>query len=167
MLYIEIDQSLFSSLLNKTELLEWHGTWPFLVSPAVFKLVQREHTGKCLLLTWQILLVHTMFKRHKSLASERKREIFSRGATRSILKNDLRNFHCLSHFVLSAGPLKSIPVVKHSKTTHFEIEVLDAQTRKQICIVDKVSYICSLKILLSAPKIIGHLIKCWRSCIKT
>ncbi|XP_025777910.1 trans-2,3-enoyl-CoA reductase-like [Puma concolor] len=79
-----------------------------------------------------------MFKRHKSLASERKREIFSRGATRSILKNDLRNFHCLSHFVLSAGPLKSIPVVKHSKTTHFEIEVLDAQTRKQICIVDKV-----------------------------
>nr|XP_035966242.1 trans-2,3-enoyl-CoA reductase-like isoform X7 [Halichoerus grypus] len=79
-----------------------------------------------------------MFKRHKSLASERKREIFSRGVTRSMLKNDLRNFQCLSQLVLSAGPLKSAPVVKHSKTAHFEIEILDAQTRKQICIVDKV-----------------------------
>ncbi|XP_034860790.1 trans-2,3-enoyl-CoA reductase-like isoform X2 [Mirounga leonina] len=79
-----------------------------------------------------------MFKRHKSLASERKREIFSRGVTRSMLKNDLRNFHCLSQLVLSAGPLKSAPVVKHAKTAHFEIEILDAQTRKQICIVDKV-----------------------------
>lgn len=85
-----------------------------------------------------------MFKRHRSLASERKREIFSRGVTRSMLKNDLRNFHCLSQLVLSAGPLKSAPVVKHAKTVHFEIEILDAQTRKQICIVDKVSYICSL-----------------------
>ncbi|XP_057165766.1 trans-2,3-enoyl-CoA reductase-like isoform X2 [Ursus arctos] len=79
-----------------------------------------------------------MFKRHRSLASERKREIFSRGVTRSMLKNDLRNFHCLSQLVLSAGPLKSAPVVKHAKTVHFEIEILDAQTRKQICIVDKV-----------------------------
>lgn len=35
-LYIERDQSLFSRLLNKTELLEWHATWPFQVSPAVF-----------------------------------------------------------------------------------------------------------------------------------
>uniref|UniRef100_G1L118 Trans-2,3-enoyl-CoA reductase-like n=1 Tax=Ailuropoda melanoleuca TaxID=9646 RepID=G1L118_AILME len=79
-----------------------------------------------------------MFKRHRSLASERKREIFSRGVTRSMLRNDLRNFHCLSQLVLSAGPLKSAPVVKHAKTVHFEIEILDAQTRKQICIVDKV-----------------------------
>lgn len=82
-----------------------------------------------------------MFKRHKSLASGRKRELFSQGATRSILKNDMRNFHSVSQFVLSAGPLKSIPAVKHSKTVHFEIEILDAQTRKQICIVDKVSFI--------------------------
>ncbi|XP_073093632.1 trans-2,3-enoyl-CoA reductase-like isoform X2 [Manis javanica] len=80
-----------------------------------------------------------MFKRHKSLASGRKRELFSQGATRSILKNDMRNFHSVSQFVLSAGPLKSIPAVKHSKTVHFEIEILDAQTRKQICIVDKVT----------------------------
>ena len=85
-----------------------------------------------------------MFRRHKSLASDRRREVFSRGAARSMLKNDLRNFQCLSQLVLSAGPLKAIPVVKHSKTVHFEIEILDAHTRKQICIVDKVSSICSL-----------------------
>ncbi|XP_020957040.1 trans-2,3-enoyl-CoA reductase-like isoform X2 [Sus scrofa] len=80
-----------------------------------------------------------MFKRHRSLASERKRELISPGATRSMLKNDMRNFHSLSQFILSAGPLKSIPAVKHAKTIHFEIEILDAQTRKQICIVDKVT----------------------------
>lgn len=56
----------------------------------------------------------------------------------------MRNFHCLSQLVLSAGPVKSAPVSKHSKTAHFEIEILDAQTRKQICIVDKVSDIHSL-----------------------
>uniref|UniRef100_A0A8C5UR76 Trans-2,3-enoyl-CoA reductase-like n=1 Tax=Microcebus murinus TaxID=30608 RepID=A0A8C5UR76_MICMU len=80
-----------------------------------------------------------MFKRQKSLASEQKKGLFSQGATQSLLKNDMRNFQCLSQFVLSAGPLTAIPGVKHSKTTHFEIEILDAQTRKQICIVDKVT----------------------------
>ena len=96
----------------------------------------------CLLLTRQLLLVVCrMFKRHKSLASERRRELISSRATRSILKDDLRNFHFLSQFIISAGPLKSTSAVKHSKTTHFEIEILDAQTKKQICIVDKVSFI--------------------------
>nr|XP_025145782.1 trans-2,3-enoyl-CoA reductase-like isoform X4 [Bubalus bubalis] len=94
----------------------------------------------CLLLTRQLLLVVCrMFKRHKSLASERRRELISSRATRSILKDDLRNFHFLSQFIISAGPLKSTSAVKHSKTTHFEIEILDAQTKKQICIVDKVT----------------------------
>ncbi|XP_015337631.1 trans-2,3-enoyl-CoA reductase-like isoform X1 [Marmota marmota marmota] len=80
-----------------------------------------------------------MFKRHRSLASDRKRELFFQRVSRSIMKNDIRNFHSLSQLVLSAGPLKATPAVKHSKTTHFEIEILDAQTRKQICIVDKVT----------------------------
>uniref|UniRef100_A0A4X2KTA3 Trans-2,3-enoyl-CoA reductase-like n=1 Tax=Vombatus ursinus TaxID=29139 RepID=A0A4X2KTA3_VOMUR len=80
-----------------------------------------------------------MFKRSKPSATDRKREIFVQGATQPILKNDLRNFHALSQLVLSAGGLKPTPVVKHSKSAHFEIEILDAQTRKQICIVDKVS----------------------------
>ncbi|EAX05533.1 hCG2038358, partial [Homo sapiens] len=86
-----------------------------------------------------LLLVHTMFKRHKSLASERKRALLSQRATRFILKDDMRNFHFLSKLVLSAGPLRPTPAVKHSKTTHFEIEIFDAQTRKQICILDKVT----------------------------
>ena len=113
----------------------------------------------CLLLTRQLLLVVCrMFKRHKSLASERRRELISSRATRSILKDDLRNFHFLSQFIISAGPLKSTSAVKHSKTTHFEIEILDAQTKKQICIVDKVSFIYLFEFLFSASKIIDQLI---------
>ncbi|XP_007528240.1 trans-2,3-enoyl-CoA reductase-like [Erinaceus europaeus] len=80
-----------------------------------------------------------MFKKEKSLASECKKVLLSQGTTRTMVKNDMKNFHSLSRFVLSVGPLKSNPAVKHSKTTHFEIEILDAQTRKQICIVDKVA----------------------------
>ncbi|XP_045140001.1 trans-2,3-enoyl-CoA reductase-like [Echinops telfairi] len=78
-----------------------------------------------------------MFIRHKSLSSERKRELFSQGGHK--LKNDLKNFHSLSKFVLAAGSLKPTAVIKHSRIPHFEIEILDAQTRKQVCIVDKTS----------------------------
>nr|XP_042113502.1 trans-2,3-enoyl-CoA reductase-like isoform X2 [Peromyscus maniculatus bairdii] len=78
-----------------------------------------------------------MFKRHKSL--ERKRELLSQGLPQSTMKNNTRNFHSLSQLVLSAGQLKTARAVKLSKTTHFEIEILDAHTRKQICIVDKVT----------------------------
>lgn len=74
-----------------------------------------------------------MFKRQKSLVSESKRDLSSTA------KNDMRKFHSFSQLILSAGPLKSAPAVKHSKAAHFEIEILDAHTRKQICIVDKVS----------------------------
>lgn len=158
---------MFSTLLNKTELLEWHSHLTFLVSPAVFNWCKGNTLAKCLLLTWQILLVvHTMFIRPKSLPSESKRELFSQGATRSMLKDNMRNFHSLSQLVLSAGPLKSTPAVKHAKTSHFEIEILDAQTRKQICIVDKVSFIYLLKFLLSVPMMINHLLKRWQDCTK-
>lgn len=113
----------------------------------------------CLLLTRQLLLVvRRMFKRHRSLASERRRELISPRATRSVLKDDMRNFHFLSQFILSAGPLKSTSAVKHTKTTHFEIEILDAQTKKQICIVDKVSFIYLFEFLFSSSKIIDQLI---------
>ncbi|XP_053462735.1 trans-2,3-enoyl-CoA reductase-like isoform X1 [Nycticebus coucang] len=80
-----------------------------------------------------------MFRRQKLLASERKRELFPQRGTQSLLKNDMRNFHSLSRFVLSVGPLRPTTAVKRSKSSHFEIEVLDAHTRKQICIVDKVT----------------------------
>ncbi|XP_068961414.1 trans-2,3-enoyl-CoA reductase-like isoform X8 [Petaurus breviceps papuanus] len=79
-----------------------------------------------------------MSKKSKPSATDRKRELFTQGATLPILKNEMRNFHSFSQLVLSAGGLKPTPLVKHSKSTHFEIEILDAQTRKQICIVDKV-----------------------------
>nr|XP_021517946.1 trans-2,3-enoyl-CoA reductase-like [Meriones unguiculatus] len=78
-----------------------------------------------------------MFKRHKSL--ERKREFLFQGLPQSTMRNNTRNFHSLSQLVLSAGPLKTTPAVKRSKTTHFEIEILDSHTRKQICILDKVT----------------------------
>ncbi|XP_010624994.1 trans-2,3-enoyl-CoA reductase-like [Fukomys damarensis] len=85
-----------------------------------------------------------MFKSHKSLASERKRELYFRGVSRSTMRNDLRSFQTLSQFVLSAGPLKSVPALKHSKTAYFEIEILDAQTRKKICIMNKVTQTSSI-----------------------
>ncbi|XP_031797271.1 trans-2,3-enoyl-CoA reductase-like isoform X1 [Sarcophilus harrisii] len=85
-----------------------------------------------------------MFKRNKPSATDRKRELFAQGATQSLLKNDIKNFHSLSQLVLSAGGLRKT-ASKHSKTTHFEIEILDAQTRKQICIVDKVSPTSTLR----------------------
>jgi len=53
--------------------------------------------------------------------------------------NDTRSFFNFSQLVLSAGHLKSPPVLKHSKITYFEVEILDVQSKKQICIVDKVS----------------------------
>jgi hypothetical protein len=93
-----------------------------------------------------------MFKRHKSL--ERKRELLFQGLPQSTMKNNARNFHSLSQLVLSAGPLKTTTAVKHSKTTHFEIEILDAHTRKQICIVDKVSFIYLLKCFMLGSKLL-------------
>lgn len=92
------------------------------------------------------LLICTLLKMNRSFASERKRQLFFQGVTRSILKSDERDFHSLSQLILSAGPLRSTRAVKHSKSTHFEIEILDAQTRTQICIVDKVSIIYLLRI---------------------
>uniref|UniRef100_A0A8C2PJI1 Trans-2,3-enoyl-CoA reductase-like n=1 Tax=Capra hircus TaxID=9925 RepID=A0A8C2PJI1_CAPHI len=89
-----------------------------------------------------------MFKRHRSLASERRRELISPRATRSILKDDMRNFHFLSQFILSAGPLKSTSAVKHTKTTHFEIEILDAQTKKQIYLICLLMETIAFKICL-------------------
>ncbi|XP_038615692.1 trans-2,3-enoyl-CoA reductase-like isoform X2 [Tachyglossus aculeatus] len=80
-----------------------------------------------------------MFPRHRSLASKYKRELSFQRGSHFPLQNDIKSFHSFSQLVLFAGPLKPSPAAKHSKTTHFEVEILDAQTRKQICIVDKIS----------------------------
>lgn len=55
------------------------------------------------------------------------------------MSQNTRTFFNFSQLVLSAGHLKPPPVLKHSKVTYFEVEILDVQSKKQICIVDKVS----------------------------
>uniref|UniRef100_A0A7M4EFK6 Trans-2,3-enoyl-CoA reductase-like n=1 Tax=Crocodylus porosus TaxID=8502 RepID=A0A7M4EFK6_CROPO len=79
-----------------------------------------------------------MYRRHKPSATE-KRNFAAHGVGLSLPQNDTRSFYSLSQLVLSAGHLRQPPVLRHSKITYFEVEILDAQSKKQICIVDKVS----------------------------
>uniref|UniRef100_A0A8C6YVV3 Trans-2,3-enoyl-CoA reductase-like n=1 Tax=Nothoprocta perdicaria TaxID=30464 RepID=A0A8C6YVV3_NOTPE len=80
-----------------------------------------------------------MHRRHKPSASEHRRDFSAQGGSLSAPHNEMRSFFNFSQLVLSAGHLKSPPVLKHSKVTYFEVEILDVQSKKQICIVDKVS----------------------------
>lgn len=80
-----------------------------------------------------------MLRRQKLGAPEHKRDPAAHGGTLSMSHNNTRSFFNFSQLVLSAGNLKSPPVLKHSKITYFEVEILDVQSKKQICIVDKVS----------------------------
>ncbi|XP_040452974.1 trans-2,3-enoyl-CoA reductase-like isoform X2 [Falco naumanni] len=79
-----------------------------------------------------------MHSRQKPSAPEHKRNLAAHGGALSMSHNDTRSFFNFSQLVLSAGHLKSPPVLKHSKITYFEVEILDVQSKKQICIVDKV-----------------------------
>ncbi|NXF58398.1 TECRL protein, partial [Ciccaba nigrolineata] len=79
-----------------------------------------------------------MHRRQKPSAPEHKRDLAAHGGALSMSHNDTRSFFNFSQLVLSAGHLKSPPVLKHSKITYFEVEILDVQSKKQICIVDKV-----------------------------
>ncbi|XP_053921769.1 trans-2,3-enoyl-CoA reductase-like isoform X2 [Cuculus canorus] len=79
-----------------------------------------------------------MHRRQKPSAPEPKRDLAARGGALSMSHNDTRSFFNFSQLVLSAGHLKTPPVLKHSKITYFEVEILDMQSKKQICIVDKV-----------------------------
>ncbi|XP_030048336.1 trans-2,3-enoyl-CoA reductase-like isoform X2 [Microcaecilia unicolor] len=56
----------------------------------------------------------------------------------SMQHNELKSFYTLSQIVLSAGQFHSPPVLRHSKIPYYEVEILDAKTKKQICVVDKV-----------------------------
>uniref|UniRef100_A0A8D2JIE8 Trans-2,3-enoyl-CoA reductase-like n=1 Tax=Varanus komodoensis TaxID=61221 RepID=A0A8D2JIE8_VARKO len=78
-----------------------------------------------------------MFRRHKP-ASEHKRNHGIHGSALSMPHNDIRTFFNLSQLVLSAGHLRPPPLLRHSKITYFEVEILDAQSKKQICVVDKI-----------------------------
>lgn len=103
----------------------------------------REETfspWNCPLLIWRSLLLgHTMHRRQKPSTPEHKKDFAAHGGALSMSHNDTRSFFNFSQLVLSAGNLKSPPVLKHSKITYFEVEILDVQSKKQICILDKVS----------------------------
>lgn len=80
-----------------------------------------------------------MLKRQNPGAPEHRRDLTADGGALSMSHNDSRSFFNLSQLVLSAGQIKPSPVLKHSKVTYFEVEIVDVQSKKQICIVDKVS----------------------------
>ncbi|XP_042712211.2 trans-2,3-enoyl-CoA reductase-like isoform X2 [Chrysemys picta bellii] len=79
-----------------------------------------------------------MFRRHKPSVAEHKKDFAVHGAALPGPQNDMRSFFNLSQLVLSAGQLRSPPILRHSKITYFEVEILDAQSKRQICVVDKV-----------------------------
>ncbi|KAF4792130.1 hypothetical protein TURU_123683 [Turdus rufiventris] len=79
-----------------------------------------------------------MLKRQNPSAPERSRDLAADGGALSMSHNDSRSFFNLSQLVLSAGQIKPSPALKHSKITYFEVEIVDVQSKKQICIVDKV-----------------------------
>ncbi|XP_061445625.1 trans-2,3-enoyl-CoA reductase-like isoform X3 [Rhineura floridana] len=79
-----------------------------------------------------------MFKRHKHSSVEHQRDLPIHGPAHPMSHNDMKTFFNLSQLVLSAGHLRPPPVLRHSKITYFEVEILDAQSKKQICVVDKI-----------------------------
>uniref|UniRef100_A0A8C0VH74 TECR-like N-terminal domain-containing protein n=1 Tax=Cyanistes caeruleus TaxID=156563 RepID=A0A8C0VH74_CYACU len=80
-----------------------------------------------------------MLKRQNPSTPEHSRDLAAHGGALSMSHNDSRSFLNLSQLVLSAGQIKPSPALKHSKITYFEVEIVDVESKKQICIVDKVS----------------------------
>ncbi|XP_027556136.1 trans-2,3-enoyl-CoA reductase-like isoform X6 [Neopelma chrysocephalum] len=79
-----------------------------------------------------------MHQRQKSSTAERTSDPAADGGALSMSHNDSRSLLNFSQLMLSAGQIKPSPALKHSKITYFEVEILDVQSKKQICIVDKV-----------------------------
>ncbi|KAJ7418295.1 hypothetical protein BTVI_29800 [Pitangus sulphuratus] len=79
-----------------------------------------------------------MHQRQKPSTPEHRSDPAADGGALSMSHNDSRSLLNLSQLVLSAGQIKPSPALKHSKITYFEVEILDVQSKKQICIVDKV-----------------------------
>ncbi|XP_067993522.1 trans-2,3-enoyl-CoA reductase-like [Melanerpes formicivorus] len=80
-----------------------------------------------------------MDRRQKPSSPEQKSDLESHGGALSMSHNDSRSSLSFSQLMLSAGKPKATPALKHSKITYFEVEILDGQSKKPICIVDKVS----------------------------
>uniref|UniRef100_A0A670YRU8 Trans-2,3-enoyl-CoA reductase like n=1 Tax=Pseudonaja textilis TaxID=8673 RepID=A0A670YRU8_PSETE len=79
-----------------------------------------------------------MFRRHKPSTLEHKKDLAIQGSVSPAPYNGMKSFFNLSQLVLSAGHLRPLPVLRHSKITYVEVEILDAHSKKQICVVDKV-----------------------------
>ncbi|XP_026534151.1 trans-2,3-enoyl-CoA reductase-like [Notechis scutatus] len=79
-----------------------------------------------------------MFRRHKPSTPEHKKDLAIQGSVSPAPYNGMKSFFNLSQLVLTAGHLRPLPVLRHSKITYVEVEILDAHSKKQICVVDKV-----------------------------
>ncbi|KAG8139684.1 hypothetical protein E2320_002431 [Naja naja] len=79
-----------------------------------------------------------MFRRRKLSTLEHKKDLAIQGSVSPAPYNGMKSFFNLSQLVLSAGHLRPLPVLRHSKITYVEVEILDAHSKKQICVVDKV-----------------------------
>ncbi|XP_071598654.1 trans-2,3-enoyl-CoA reductase-like isoform X3 [Heliangelus exortis] len=77
--------------------------------------------------------------RQKPSTPEHQEDLAAREGALPMSHNDKPSFTSFSQLAVSSGHLKPPPVLKHSKITYFEVEILDVQSKKQICIVDKVS----------------------------
>ncbi|XP_041042733.1 trans-2,3-enoyl-CoA reductase-like isoform X3 [Carcharodon carcharias] len=53
-------------------------------------------------------------------------------------QSETKSFLSLSQFVLTSGQLGQYALQKHSKISYVEVEILDAQTKKQICVLEKI-----------------------------
>ncbi|XP_043573940.1 trans-2,3-enoyl-CoA reductase-like isoform X2 [Chiloscyllium plagiosum] len=53
-------------------------------------------------------------------------------------QNEIKSFLSLSQMVLTTGHFGQYAMQKHSKISYVEVEILDAQTKKQICILEKI-----------------------------
>ncbi|XP_060547749.1 trans-2,3-enoyl-CoA reductase-like isoform X6 [Pantherophis guttatus] len=78
-----------------------------------------------------------MFRRHKPSTLEHKKDPAIQGSVLPAPHNGMKSFFNLSQLVLTAGHLRPLPVLRHSKITYVEVEILDAHSKKQICVVDK------------------------------
>ncbi|XP_072373214.1 trans-2,3-enoyl-CoA reductase-like [Scyliorhinus torazame] len=53
-------------------------------------------------------------------------------------QSEMNPFLSLSQFVLTSGQHGQYAIQKHSKISYVEVEILDAQTKKQICVLEKI-----------------------------
>lgn len=120
----------------------------------------------CLLLTRQLLLVVRRNVQQVS-ASERRRELgFLQELHGPYWRMTWEIFSIFCHIlILSAGPLKSTSAVKHTKTTHFEIEILDAQTKSRYVLWTRWVLFIYLNFSF-LPQTIGSVDCCWKDYTK-